>query len=209
MKIDPAMLYTPRTTIRSFSETISERLKEGGDEAHDLLSDLATSGSPEMEDFDNILLTNINLYQGLRGCFTVMVLWDHFHYPYATSIAIEADTFLFLIISGFTTSLQTRIPPRLQLVEDETAATGARRMKCTVKDREMFGWKNFVITRLVGIFPILWLALISYAPYWYLQDTTDDTTNAQNHSPGLTQNPKDAGCTFLYIVGLNIWNESQ
>jgi hypothetical protein len=53
------------------------------------------------------------LLEGVRGIFTFLVLYDHFHNPKnAIASDFTADTYLFVMISGFTTALQLRETPR-------------------------------------------------------------------------------------------------
>jgi hypothetical protein len=69
----------------------------------DMEADAVPQSSVE-NDWEGGLLRNWQLYEGLRGAFTFMVLWDHFH-PLSVFAADswQADTSLFVILSGFTT----------------------------------------------------------------------------------------------------------
>jgi len=70
----------------------------------------------EMETaFDNLVVTNIHIIDGLRGVLTFLVLWDHYHPDIQEyNFDIQADTFMFVIISGLTTALQLRVLPKFE-----------------------------------------------------------------------------------------------
>lgn len=142
------------------------------------------------------MVSNVRLLQGIRGILTYMVLWDHFHQPAPFSTVVFTDTFLFILMSGFTTALQLRITPAF-----ETTSTGA----IALKERKQFKWRNFLSTRAQGLYPVLWLALLVNTPYWYYQDTDYRGRAYSNHAPGLQQSSSSAACTFLYIIGLQSW----
>ena len=114
-------------------------------------------------------------------------------------IYLQADTYLFIMLTGFTTALQLRSIPRFQVDKNN---------ECVLRQRDDFNWSNFILTRIVGLFPMLWLALLFHAPWWYLQDNTTminpDSTPAE-HAPGLPQSQVAAVCTFLYIFGMQSW----
>ena len=103
------------------------------------------------------------------------------------------------MLTGFTTALQLRSIPRFQVDKNN---------ECVLRQRDDFNWSNFILTRIVGLFPMLWLALLFHAPWWYLQDNTTminpDSTPAE-HAPGLPQSQVAAVCTFLYIFGMQSW----
>jgi hypothetical protein len=102
-----------------------------------------------------------------------MVLWDHYS-PLDNAASWQADTALFVMISGFTTSLQLRIPPRTT--------------KNSNSPRELFNWKTFVLSRAVGIFPLLWFGLVLAIPYWIERPVMDK-----------------AACASLYVIGMQSW----
>ena len=139
------------------------------------------------------MLSNVRLLQGIRGILTYLVLWDHFHHPAPFSTVVYADTFLFILMSGFSTALQLRITPAF-----DTTSTGA----IALKVRKKFKWRNLLSSRAQGLYPVLWLALLVNAPYWYYQDTDYRGRAYSNHAPGLQQSRSSAACTFLYIMGL-------
>ena len=245
--------------------------------------------------FEEILTSNRSLIEGIRGIFTFFVLYDHFHNPrHAIASAFSADTYLFIMISGFTTSLQLRESPRfirrnndketcklhqkdeinsgdfeftknpINNCNDENVNNISKndindngnnnnnnnnntttkidneknvqiRMKMQVQmnnscqeendNQESFiskssrssskGWfsllKNddrtkglklqqrkgfrilpFIISRCVGLLPILWLALILNIPPWLKQ------------GDGVSSGVK-VSCTALYIIGMQSW----
>ena len=148
-------------------------------------------------DFDNALVLNMRLLQGMRGILTWLVLWDHFHEPAPFSTVAYTDTFLFVMMSGFTTALQLRKTPSF-----EVSSTG----ELVLKRRKSFNWRMFLWTRAFGLYPILWLALLINTPYWYYQDTDYRGRAYSNHAPGLEQSSSSAACTFLYIIGLQSWD---
>ena len=65
--------------------------------------------------FDNLVVSNIRIIEGLRGILTFMVLWDHFHTDIKEyNFDIQADTYMFVIISGLTSALQLRVLPKYE-----------------------------------------------------------------------------------------------
>eukprot|EP01041_Mallomonas_annulata_P014734 gene14734-31314_t len=106
------------------------------------------------EKFDAAILSNAKLIEGLRGVLVIMVLWDHFHHGMLNDIW-RSDTTLFVLLSGFTTSIQLR---------------HSRIIKSIYDINKLWNWQSFLFTRAVGIFPVLWLALLLNAPRWYYHD---------------------------------------
>ena len=232
----------------SGSGTGDEKLFKGADELQKMESS-----------FEDILSTNRSLIEGLRGIFTFLVLYDHFHNPrHAIAAAFTADTYLFVMISGFTTSLQLRESPRFvngkenddhiqELnINDEISTNSLIPSKSTInhnknlnipmqmnnscKDendnqdlflamssgsnskgffsvltdqngnegglkllpRNGFRIIPFIVSRLVGLLPILWLALLLNIVPWI------------NGGTGVDPRVK-ASCTVLYVIGMQSW----
>lgn len=59
---------------------------------------------------------------------------------------IQSNTSLFIIMSGFTTALQLRDRPLYRYANGNESLLPRRR----------FSWINFITTRAVGVFPVLW-----------------------------------------------------
>ena len=143
-----------------------------------------------------------------------MVLWDH--YPWVhTNMNIKVDTYLFILMTGFTTALQLRPQPSY---EKKVSMSGVELV--VLKQRSDFNWSTFTITRVIGIIPLMWLALIFHAPWWYLQDNSTDfpypadesaalRAEQLQHVPGLGQSRDGAVCTFLYVIGMEQWYQPQ
>jgi hypothetical protein len=222
LRIDPATLYSPGVSIRSLAKVLLERLEredpalkrkiimgETGEAAtddvdieaglHSVSDSDEESNEPTLTEsessFDESLVSNVRLLQGMRGVFTFMVLWDHFHHPLPISTTFTGDVSFFVMLSGFTTSLQLREPPMFDVVNGTHV----------LRPRSPFNWKKFLFTRFIGIYPILYLALLLNAPFWYLQDSSPGTANYLGHIPGLNQNRRAATCTFLYVIGMQSW----
>ena len=168
VKIDPAKVYAANVTISSFADDLYETISVNNPT---LLERLHIEPEREIEniaeklpdlskctdagaDFENGIICNRRVYEGMRGVFTFMVLWDHYH---PTNIfmadSFAADTALFVIISGFTTALQLRDVPQRSETDDSFEI---------IKPRGSFDWYSFLTGRAVGIFPILWLVIFSF-----------------------------------------------
>jgi len=237
LRIDPKVIYGPGSTARTLARYLLTRLDEenpslretiqpstisplqtdiednnnnnntgeeyevvnfDGSETDNLKS--SSSSAAEMA-FEESLAANARLLQGMRGLFTLFVLWDHYHAPLAISTTFTGDTSFFVLLSGFTTSLQLRSPPTF------ASSTTSNDTTLMLQPRPPFQWKSFLLTRAIGIFPILWLALLLNAPFWYLQDTTAGFHS--HHLPGLQQDTTNAVCTMLYVVGMQSWYRPQ
>ena len=94
----------------------------------------------------------------------MMVLFDH--YPAVRQNQdIKTDTYLFILMSGFTTALQLRSSP----IFEKKANGNDGGFDVILQARKPFDWRKFLITRVVGIVPLMWFAYIYHAPYWWLQ----------------------------------------
>lgn len=227
-KIDPSKIYASNVTIASFADDLYETLsatnpsvleelciepdRDGKDivgESPDLSNTMDYAGA----DFENGIIGNRRVYEGMRGVFTFMVLWDHYH---PTNIfmadSFAADTALFVIISGFTTALQLRdVPQRSD--KDEAFEV--------LKPRGGFDWQSFLTGRAVGIFPILWLVIFFFITILLAVSNTNNTfprqsliVNAQRWKEsddylidGIKRYTRgdSAMCAFLYTVGMQSW----
>ena len=125
---------------------------------------------------------------GLRGVLTVMVLWDHFHgyHVMKQNQMWFTDTNMFVILSGFTTSLQLR-PTRIN-----SAGMEREGGKFT-----LWNWRSFVFSRFVGVFPCLWLALFLNIPRWVVHDHLTVHQRTANYHYG-----NSYICAFLYVIGM-------
>ena len=207
LRLSPNSLYGPGITISSFAVEVHNRLVQ---EKPEVLTNLGLAAVPiidtraghgavlnameegagkgavsgdQSECFDDRLMANQHMLVGLRGLFMLFVLWDHFRGPnYAVSSPLLSDTDMFVIISGFTTSLQLR-PSR-----DEEG------------ERAPWNWRQFLISRAVGIFPTLWLALIFNGYRWHKHDIWAASFYKQQFSDG-----DKAECVILYTIGMQGW----
>ena len=217
LRIPATAVYGPGVTIQSFSEALHKRLQTenpsvlnelGIIEEADLQEHIATEvsrtrsvgGDSDVSDdgrehlliskdytFDDMLLANRDVLEGMRGVLMVMVVWDHFRNPkYQISTAYGGDTMVFVVLSGFTTALQLR-PTR---DEDDKVVDPLR----------PWDWQMFILTRMVGLFPILWLALIVNAPRWHVHDIW-----ARHYYDHEFTADEQATCVLLYIVGMQSW----
>ena len=129
---------------------------------------------PEVaSEFEAGLASNRNFLEGVRGVLTLLVLFDHYHNPVTVRLTniFQADTALFVVMSGLTTALQLRDRPlytrraiKSGEKEDEIAGQALRLLP-----RGPFQAINFLVTRAVGIFPILWLTILLNVPHWISQ----------------------------------------
>jgi len=233
MRIDPKKIFSPTMTVKRFSEELQDSLltsnpevlislgiarksdeEDGSGSAKIILnsydenfedsaqSDQETKGTKICDTFSaDCVASNLKIFEGLRGLFTAMVLAGHFFYypdtpegqvwyPYT----LKGDVYFFLIMSGFTTSLQLRQAPKFSL-----AADGKR----ILLPRDPLNWKMFLITRTIGVLPILWLALILYSPVWYKPDLYPAGTTG----PDIVKRGsiESNGCAVLYVIGMQSW----
>ena len=168
--------------------------------------------------FSSLIASNRGLIEGMRGLFTVMVLLDHFlilpgqaQPSHVCLYCIHADTSLFVALSGLTTALQLRSSPQWEecvAVDDEapheTLSINKNRKKTTwvLKPRARFNWSYFLVTRAVGIFPILWIGLLLNIPIWYLPDLYFTGTKGADILEKGSVNGNI--CVFLYAIGMQV-----
>ena len=147
--------------------------------------------------FDEILMSNRLTLEGLRGIFMFLVIYDHYHNPrIKISPQFQVDVFLFMVLSGLTTSFQLRETPvfekRPQHIEGQRPYV--------LKARSDFKIIPFMVTRMVGLYPILWLALLLHIPLQLKSDKYNST------NPSVK---KVAECQVLYIFALQSWLRPQ
>lgn len=121
------------------------------------LSNVTASTSADI--FSTTILRNRKYIEGFRGVLSLIVLYSHFH---GSKVTLNDDvwsavTSVFVLVSGLTTSLQLR-PTRLNPSHTETDLY------------KFWDAPYFLISRFMGLFPILWLTLLLYAPRWYYHD---------------------------------------
>eukprot|EP01039_Chlorochromonas_danica_P006744 gene6744-7454_t len=168
---------------------------EGGEASKDHFAHV-----PTIDYFGASLLANKRLIEGIRGVLAFMVLYDHWHGLNAElSDAILVDTTLFYILSGFTTASQVRSPPEIK----KKSGLNGSEDEWKVTPQSPFQLAKFWLVRAVGLYPILWLTLILNAPTWYYQDKYVHP----HHAPGLPQSSSSALCTFLHVIGMDLWGE--
>ena len=183
--------------------------------------------------FEELLNSSRVLMEGFRGLFIFLVLYDHFHNPSEEPIGdtFMVDTYLFVMISGITTTLQLRETPRFRLPSPPPSAlqsaqsaqsqsqSQSQPLQLSVVEngdkmavatspplgyyellpRKGFNLTQFMISRLVGLYPILWLSLALFTPVW-LQDDAD---------PKRGTHTTKGVCTVLYLVGMQSWWRPQ
>ena len=97
------------------SSSFTKQRDQGGFDATGNNEDDYEEPDNAAADFDELVAANRSVFEGLRGVFTFMVLYDHFHNPLSQmSAGVQADTSLFIIISGVTTALQ--VSPSLAVI---------------------------------------------------------------------------------------------
>jgi peptidoglycan/LPS O-acetylase OafA/YrhL len=175
-------------TIQSLAAYLYTRLET---EKPQLLKDLNISAmekdaTPEDDvqplnveySFESSILENRKLYEGLRGVFAAMILFDHFHTAFNVGHRLGTDTTLFVMMSGFTSSLQ--------------------QLHTVGPNRRAWDWKKFLFSRWVGLFPQLYLAMLITSPR--LAMTWHHEVIKRNITPG-----ELVGVLFLYLTGLQMW----
>ena len=236
LRINPGTIFAPGTTIESFSDVIEKRLRaENPEVLKKILGVTASSfedddvencnegvddetegeelSDPFETDFENVVARHRKLFEGLRGVFTFLVLFDHYHHKtdyltpdgmmaekYLCVYCLKSDVIFFFILSGFTTALQLRNPVKHEVVTVDGAPT------IQIKPRGKLRVVNFLVTRFVGLFPVLWIGLILNGPIWYDQNVKAPAYNAKA-DPGIVSkdSPQAKACVFLYVVGMQSW----
>ena len=215
VKIKPSDVYSPGVTIRSFASILHQRLAQENEQALlnlgisleldtrvDALNagdanDDTTLADAATAEFEELISSNKGLFEGLRGIFAFMVLYDHFHNQQTSggySLAISSDVNLFVILSGFTTALHLRdVVPRYTDLP-------------MLKKRAAFNWKNFLLTRAIGIFPILWFAILLCAPRWVFQTQGGMEYMVQERRRLPVTEELSGGCAILYVIGMQLWD---
>lgn len=216
IRIPQKDLYLPGVTILSFCVNLQARLLiekpellshlglfeilsiedkndlENGDNNNNNNNNRQSNGDTVtmgFESFEDNLVYNQKVLEGLRGMFIIMVYYDRFRGCGPLNIpnlSIRADTAMFVLISGFTTALQLRVPRvadcKGEYVESFTTS-------------KAWNWISFIISRAVGLFPLLWVCLLLHIPRWknynrYISATMGIEDSARNE--GL--------CSFLYVI---------
>ena len=228
IRIDPSLVFAPGMTIQLFAVKLEEKLiaekpeifeklgiTKSCDISHEHTSrnSMLSGGSDfESEDgnarpleidaaFEVCIASNLRLIEGVRGVFALLILWDHYHpQDVPLSGTWGTDTGLFVLLSGFVTALQLRVSPKFELDPNTR--------KNVLQPRVKFNWFHFLVTRAMGIFPVLWFAMVLCAPFWYDQDNPKNPAPGDlhvPHAPGLPQSYACAMCTgnrmeSLYIL---------
>ena len=157
--------------------------------------------------FDAHSGNNVEIFEGMRGLFAFMVLWDHYHGSISTNSGIVVDTTLFFILSGVSTALQMRTVPQYLVetavvesprVDTEMAGGDGERIfnktKYLLQPRPVFDVFSFLTLRFVGLFPLLWLAIIIITP------------QVLNLSGDQEQQMKN--CLPYFVSGMQSWVKS-
>ena len=216
--ISPSEMYSPGVTVKSFANNLHARLsaespevlhrkgilsvdEEVGSHCEDSDHESDCEQSVTLQ-FDNAVLSNMRLVEGLRGALSVLVLWDHLHGKNNVLNDVwRADTSLFVLLSGFTTTLQLR-PTRIVSTTRDAYKT--------------WKWQSFLFSRFIGVFPLLWLALVFNAPRWYYFDIwmqQHGHVKSPPHRDSFGRYGVDpsveAECTFLYVIAMQQWNHAK
>jgi hypothetical protein len=130
------------------------------------------------------------LLLSIRGILTLLVLYEHFHGPERViSPLVSSNTSLFVLLSGFSTALSS------------SSSTS-----------------NLLVTRAVGIFPLLWVALLLNAPRWIEEDMIrSHGLSPRGHpivpdvdiSPDFYLKRDSLICDVLYVLALQCWYRPQ
>jgi len=225
LRIYPSAIFAKGVTIQSFSNQLYARLLV---EAPDVLMSLKLTnrcvesmleegeavvtnmdGRPSMsqsetriDNLDDLLLANKDLLEGIRGAIILLVFFEHFrgdyvrHYPspYNTpNIIVRANVPMFVIISGFTSSFQLHSD-----LFDMSSNVGSHNTFIAFVQRHF----RFLISRALGIFPLLWLVLILETPRW--EAFTSFRMQLLNMHISET---KRRGCIVLYILAGQTYDE--
>eukprot|EP01038_Epipyxis_sp_PR26KG_P005095 gene5095-7104_t len=222
LKIEQSFLYSSGLTVHDLVEVLRERLlKEKNtfitnleynyERERDLEEntkrknnslDLSNENDDEEMDFlpckfnshfEALLGRNVDFILGLRGFYAFMVLWDHYHGEDSlTSSSWAVDTGLFVLISGLTTSFQLRIAPKVISTPNGV----------TLLPLQPFKPFHFLISRAIGIFPVLWIGIIISIPFWLDQAKYQKSTG---HFSAI----EEGICAPLYVIGFQSWVRPQ
>lgn len=208
-------IYSPDTTLADFASKLHAHLVTKAPSAMQNagISPLLSTTNDISEPFESdvecrllaVMTCNVRIIQGLRGFLAFMVLYDHFRPPGVPfSQAFLADASLFVILSGFTTGLQLTGALEWDIDSDSIKS----RAIITLRN-DTFDWRQFLISRAIGIFPILWLTLIICAPRWWLQNNplaADPNPHIINNAPAPELSSATVGtCAFLYTIGMDTY----
>ena len=173
------------------------------DDDESVIEEVMFEGEEEVQrleaSFDEILISNRLTLEGLRGIFMFMVIYDHFHNPLVPiSSAFAGNINLFMIMTGFTTPLQLRETPVFvkrssedkSTLDDNRPLNSSEPNSIAVKVRPSFKIIPFILSRMVGLYPILWLAIICDTPIKLKFPSTQDVKT-------------QAICQVLHLVALN------
>lgn len=206
LALDPSKVYAQNVTIAALGRDLHEQLQRDNPavlrslhitrqlEKFDAEMGLGIEQefvlAPDADaDFENGIVSNVRLYEGIRGVLTFLVLWDHYHPAYIFAAkAIRIDTALFVLMSGFTSAMQLREPPQ--------------REDGQLKARASFDLLRFIVSRAIGIFPILYVCLCIAAPQWKENDQ-------MRISEGKYSQRDSDTCTVLYVIGMQSWLRPQ
>ena len=135
--------------------------------------------------FDEIVASNIVMFEGCRGILALLVLWEHYHDPkYEINFDIAADSGMFFIVAGLTASLQYRILPlHMGRVDSGIRLLPRRPFECLA----------FLQSKYLGIYPCLWLTLLICVPNWYMNEP---------------KHVDDPLCYPLWIVGVQTMSKA-
>ena len=179
-------------------------------------------------EYSDVSASNVPMLDGLRCIFTLIVLFDHFWSGTSWELkngALGSSISMFLIVTGWGTALALHESEKLDFhtvtnwfKKDSSSAAQERVIGYMPKRRTPFNWKTFLLTRFIGLFPILWLAMVLAIPWWIDADNKRIEFTHHYYSlppadrpkvnsmdlvrPGSRQSPNGAICTTLYVIGL-------
>ena len=190
--IDQEKLFDPDCTITSFSEDLYQRTKES--KPH-ILATLnitkavnnndITSDQPKhiQTTLNKLLLFNRLMTDGYRGILIILIIYDHVFLKTAENGSrVHADTYLFIVLTGFTTTLQS-----IDYADSchDTNTKGSQ-----------WNFSQFLSSRLLGLIPLYWVSIALCVPRVII-----NLPSANLSSGGL------ALLYLLYIFALNDWTD--
>lgn len=191
-------IFEPSATVESFSVALYARMMkekpaaiadlklvcgvsaEDPDEDTDL-SSMEEGNAHHNTDNDSTehvlavaMIANRRLLEGIRGVLSIIVIIDHFFLgiPSRYGTRIRADTLLFVIITGFTITLQNLVSQKKKVLPNKVAvsastvvvADGEQQAVADDDFEDTWNSAQWLYTRALGLFPIYWLTMLISVP---------------------------------------------
>jgi len=213
IRIDAKHLYSPGVTVQSFARALYNQLQV---EKPELLKSLNLVEELEDESKETqlpldlcndslevMLASNLRLIEGVRGALAFLVLWDH-HFvkwsqaAYGTpplTLSSQADTWSFVMLSGFITSLTFR-----------RTATFDKSSDTVTFKYQNFSWQSFIFSRVMGLYPVLWICFVLFSPIWkesYGSEASSFQTGY--YKPWKRDEKMRVPCYCMYALGMQTW----